>query len=392
MRRFFHILLFAATLLLPVTIEAQSGKYSHLFIEPAFRYGRIIPTRPVYNYLFDADIISTELRIGYQTCGNHAWEEWFRFPSFGVALRYSYYNHNIIGDEYALFGFMNGHFVHRKNFSFFYQIGAGLNGWSKTYNFYTNPENIFVGSHLCAYLDFCLGLTARMSPHTDLVVRADFSHSSNGVLRLPNEGVNSISLSAGVRCRLHDGWEAQHRLDTVSTFRPINSLYFSVSPAVKQSRAAFTLSEDRKPTYCFATTLEVGYLRQPHPKFRYGAGFDLFYNSEVLTRLPESERRQSKCFMPAAFAQFDVIYGRLILHTAIGGYLFRYYDFYKPYYERAGLQCLLGRNRNHIVGVCIKAHLGRADYIEWTYGYQFLNWNDKKDKVLKSKRFLKSEI
>ena len=231
-----------------------------------------------------------------------------------------------------------------------------------------------------------------MSPHTDLVVRADFSHSSNGVLKLPNDGINSLSLSAGVRCRLYDQLKGLHSIDTIQAYKPINSLYFSISPALKQSRAEFSLSQIMKPHYCFASSVEIGYLRQPHPKFRYGGGFDLFYNSEILTRLKPEERSQDKCLMPALFATFDVTFSRMILHTSFGAYVGRYYDFYKPYYEHLGVQFLLGPKKNHIVGASIKAHFGRADYIEWTYGYQFYNWYDKKSKKIKTKRFLKSNL
>lgn len=41
---------------------------------------------------------------------------------------------------------------------------------------------------------------------------------------------------------------------------------------------------------------------------------------------------------------------------------------------------------DHFIGVAVKAHGGKADYIEWTYGYSFVNWNDKAGKMIKRKR------
>lgn len=355
---------------------AQDKKPNHWYIEPSIRYGRVIRISPETNYLWNTDLRSVELRIGKQTDGSHEWEPWFRYPDYGIALRYSNFNLDMLGDKYAAFGFINGYFVHRPNFALFYQLGAGVCFWTKCYDFYTNHDNIFVGAHASAHIDLNFGFTARMSPHTDFVFRTNFSHSSNGVLKLPNNGINGLTFAVGVRGRFAEHIDRIGTMD--SLFIPKNSLYFTVSPAVKQSRHEFTTNRDVKPYYCFASMLEIGYLRQPSPKFRYGGGLDLFYNREILTYLPEAERKPGKCFMQGIFGQFDILYGRMVLHASVGAYLFRYYDFYQPYYERLGVQFLLGPKRNHAVGACIKAHLARADYIEWSYSYSFYNWYDKK--------------
>ncbi len=356
------------------------------YVEPSIRYGRVLPNFKEVSWLWQTDLCGVDVCVGRQTDGSKEWEQWFHYPSYGVAVRYSHFNRESIGEKFAVFGFLNGYFVRKPKFTFFYKLGAGVNFWTKKYNFYTNPENVFVGGHASVHLDISMGITARLSKHTDLLLAGDFSHSSNGVLSLPNYGINGVTVKAGVRCRLYEQLETIHTIDTITQFRPINRLYFFVAPGTKQSRAEFTLSKADRPPYCFATTLEVGYLRQPHPKFRYGGGFDLFYNREVLTYLSEEDRKEGKCFLPAVFAAFDVTFSRLVLHTSAGFYLGRYYSFYQPFYERVGLQFLLGPKRNHILGVSIKAHLFVADYIEWTYGLCFYNWYDKYPRMLKKKR------
>lgn len=366
------------TTMLSNPLYSQQRESNHWYIEPSLRYGRVVQVSPETKYLWDTDIHSIDVQIGKQTDGSHESEQWFRYPDYGIGLRYSNFNLDMLGDKYAVFGFINGYFVHRPKFSFTYQLGAGVCFWTKKYDFYTNHDNILVGAYASAHINVNLGIIARMSPHTDFVAHAIFSHSSNGVLRLPNNGVNGLSLSVGVRGRFSDKINRIRTIDSMNIFIPKNSLYFTVSPAVKQSRHEFTTDRDVKPVYCFATMLEIGYMRQITPKFRYGGGFDFFYNSEILTYLPENERQQGKCFMQSVFGQFDVMYGRVLLHGGIGVYLFRYYPFYKPFYERLGFQVLLGPQRNHSVGAAIKAHLGRADYIEWTYSYSFFNWFDKK--------------
>lgn len=353
------------------------------YIEPSIRYGRVMPTLKTDHFLWETDLVGAEIRVGKQTTGEKEWEQWFRFPSYGAALRYSYFNRPSLGDEIAILGFLNGYFVQRPKFAFYYQLGAGVGFWTKKYNFYTNPENIFIGAYATAHLDLGLGISARLSDHLDFVLKGVFSHSSNGVLALPNYGINGVTVSAGVKYRFYKQLEPiRNVVDTTTTFVPKNSLYISIAPCVKQSRAEFSLDHVSPRHYCFATTLEIGYLRQFHPKYRYGAGLDLFYNSEILTYFPVEEQNVGKCFMPAAFGSFDVLFNRIVFHVAVGAYIGRYYDFYKPYYERMGVQFLLGKDKNHTVGASIKAHLGRADYIEWNYSYNFYSWNDRKPRIM----------
>ncbi len=374
---------------LPGYISAQETKKNLWYLEPAVRYGRVLPNFKEASWLWQTDLCSVDLRIGRQTDGQKEWEQWFHYPSYGIQLRYSHFNRESIGDKFAVFGFLNGYFVQRPKFAFFYQLGAGINFWTKKYDFYTNSENLFVGGHVSAHINLGLGISARISPHTDLTLQGDFSHSSNGVLAMPNYGINGLTAEVGLRCRFYEQLDLQYTIDTITQFRPINRLYVSVSPGTKQSRSEWAKSDRTAPhllKHYFATTLEIGYLRQPHPKFRYGGGLDLFYNREILTYFKPEERKEGMCFMPAAFAAFDLTFSRLVLHTSAGFYLGRYYSFYEPFYERVGVQFLLGKQKNHLLGVNIKAHLFVADYIEWTYGYSFFNWYDKQPRARKKFR------
>ena len=75
---------------------------------------------------------------------------------------------------------------------------------------------------------------------------------------------------------------------------------------------------------------------------------------------------------------FEVLYGRLVVHLSGAVYLNRAFEYYTPFYERAGVRVLLGKNRNHFVGAAVKAHAGSVDYLEWTYGCHFVSFGDKR--------------
>ena len=183
-------------LLLSGVSQLHGQKQSLWYVEPGIRYGRVLPNFKEASWLWQTDLCGAEVRVGRQTDGRKEWEQWFHYPSYGAVLRYSHFNRESIGEKIALFGFLNGYFVRKPNFSFFYQLGAGVNFWTKKYDYYQNPENVFVGGHVSVHLDITVGITARMSKHTDFVVAGDFSHSSNGVLSLPMRGkINSLNAS-----------------------------------------------------------------------------------------------------------------------------------------------------------------------------------------------------
>ena len=350
-----------------------------MYIEPAFRIGRVIPNAKNVGFLSNVSMYSAEVRFGWQTKGRHDWEKRFNFPEYGVALRYGHFDTDTLGDKVAVFGYLNGTIYRTARWTFHYQFGLGVAYWTRTYDLEKNPVNRFIGSHFNAHIDLALGIDCRLSPQAVLTLRGNFSHSSNAAMKLPNMGINPLSGAVGVKCFLHK------QTDTLGfswkqkdpNFVKKNSIYWQVGAGTRQSKKDAVVKNGAAGPYYLGCNLQVGYLRQFHPKFRYGGGLDVNYSGELSRHLPEAERATGKYFNVAAFAAFEVLYGRLVLHVSAAAYLYRAFDYYEPFYERAGLRVLLGKERNHSLGASVKAHAGSVDYLEWSYGYAF-SWSKKK--------------
>ena len=198
-------------------------------------------------------------------------------------------------------------------------------------------------------------------------------------MKLPNMGINPLSGAVGVKCYFHRqdtlGISYRHR-DT--TFRKKNSFYAVVSAGTRQSKKDAMVTNGAAGPYYLGTSLQIGYMRQPHPKFRYGAGIDINYSGELARQLPAEQRRTGKYFSEAVTAVFEVLYGRFVVHVSGAVYVNRTFSFYTPFYERAGFRVLLGKSRNHFVGASVKAHAGSVDYLEWCYGWHFISFGDKR--------------
>ncbi len=371
----FCLLVMVVCAFVPFHAKAQLNGY----IEPAFRVGRVIPNASNTAFLSGVSTYGAEIRFGHQTRGKHEWERLFNYPEIGFALRYAHFDTTMFGNTAAVFAYYNGTIFRNRRWTFHYQFGLGVSYWQNPYNEITNPGNRFIGDHLNAHIDLALGVDCRLTPQTALTLRANFSHSSNAAMKLPNMGINPLSGAIGVKCYLGKqdslGFSWKHR-DTA--FVKKNSFYFMVTAGTRQSKKDAKVTNGAAGPYYLGTTLQLGYLRQFHPKFRYGVGIDINYSGELSRHLPEEMRQTKKYFSEAAFASFEVLYGRFVLHVSAAVYLNKAFSFYTPFYERAGFRVLLGKNYNHFVGATVKAHAGSVDYLEWCYGFQFVSFGKKK--------------
>ena len=352
---------------------------ANLYLEPAYRMGRVIPNASNTSFLSHVSTYGAELRLGHQTTGKRDWERLFNNPEYGLCLRYAHFDTTMFGETAALFAYYNGTIWRNHRWTIHYQYGLGIAYWSNPYHEVTNPKNRFIGSHLNAHIDLALGIDCHLSPQVDLTLRANFSHSSNAAMKLPNMGINPLSGAVGVKCYLHKqdtlGFSWRQR-DT--NFVKKNSFYAMVSAGTRQSKKDAAVKNGAAGPYYLGTSIQIGYMRQPHPKFRYGVGLDINYSGELARQLPAEQRRTGKYFSEAVTAAFEVLYGRFVLHLSGAVYVNRAFNYYTPFYERAGFRVLLGKNRNHFVGASVKAHAGSVDYLEWCYGWHFVSFGDRR--------------
>jgi hypothetical protein len=368
------ILFCIIALLFSSEISAQETQKSkgYYYFEPAISYGRFVPTVPEDHFLWQKSIYNVILSFGKQTTGEKAWERAFNCPDYGFAIKYGYMDYEAFNSRFAIYAYINGRIYENEFLGFTYKLGGGLSCWNKIYDETTNPDNIFISTHLNCHLNIDLGAFFKISPKTDIVGNVVVSHSSNGALKLPNRGSNALTGQLGLRYHLQDRPLLQKNIDTVLQFHPKNSFYVTEAPGILESHAGDVTK------FHFANTMQLGYARQFNRKFRYGAGFDLMYSTELLMKLPEEQRQDYyRAFNSAVYGSFDVLYDKVMIHIAFAKYIYRSFDFFIPVYERFGVKYMFGKDNNHAVGIMMKLHFASIDYIEWGYTYQFANWYDK---------------
>ena len=416
------------------------------YFETDFRYGKYFPFEERHAYMKVLPQYGVDLRIGRQTDGRMKWERDFNYLSYGAFLRFEKNNvdsiqfkyrdengyecetyHRSLGDCFSLGGFINGHFYRGKYWSLDYDIMGGLSFWTK-------HGDEFIGSVTNVHLAIDVGPTFMIEDKFDILVRYQFSHSSNAALRLPNCGINVFSWLVGLR------YHPMGRPDLVPKEKPrpkfekSTSIFATESVGLLQTNewmrsyqtADGTMVSDlpNERPYYFANVIQLGVHRQFHPKFSYDVCLDFGWTGETKRMyekahqmyndgheyftgddaIPLMEYSFARGLHLAPSVMFEINFNRFAF--CIGGayYLWHgiYYgtdqkktwglaessesnfeDTYLPpcyrtFYERLGFKYYLGKDRNMFVGSFMKVHEAVIDYAEFTFGINLYSWKDKK--------------
>jgi len=154
---------------------------------------------------------------------------------------------------------------------FLFTPGAGLTYITETID--TQPATTTVGSHLNLTLTAELGMEVPISERTSFLAAASILHYSNGGLKIPNGGINTVNGTIGVKTALGD---AQHTPSTRgSNFEPL--LGSSGELVVGMGRRGKYRTRDG----FWRTGIYGGYNYYLNPAFGFKAGLDMVYYHQV---------------------------------------------------------------------------------------------------------------
>ena len=436
-----RILISFALVVTPLFLFSQSlWSDSRNIWEADVRLGRYYPFETRHAYMKVLPQYGIDLRVARQTDGRAQWEKDFNYPVYGAFLRYE--NNNVdsiqykyrneygyeqetwrpLGDCISTGAFMNGHLYRGKYWSFDYDLMGGLSFWTK-------HGDEFIGSVVNVHLAIDAGPTFMIEDNCDLLLRYQFSHSSNAALRLPNCGINVFSWLLGFRYHPNGRPEFLPKAERPQ-FTKTTALFASNSVGLLQTNEWMRTYQAPDGTmlpdmpverpYYFADAVQLGIHRQFHPKFSYDVALDFGWTGETKRMyekahqmynegheyftgdnpVPLMEYSFARGLHLAPSAMFEINYNRFAFCLGGAYYLWHgiYYgtdqkktwglasssesnfeDTYLPpcyrtFYGRLGFKYYLGENRNMFVGSFMKVHEVVIDYAEFTFGMNLFQW------------------
>jgi hypothetical protein len=335
-----------------------------LYAELNYHYGFIAPHHKSITYYLEEHIKGLEVNVGYKTNGAKKWQQIYNYPFLGVGYYHSgLANNKVFGKANALFLYLKSDKQLFRNKALFYnKISFGISHISEKFDLHENHYNISIGSHFNAFIQGTLGIQYQIYPKVLLSAGMSFTHSSNGHLKSPNQGLNFITTSLGLNYDFNtinsDFQYETKKKETDYQFTVISSV------GVKQ------VSHRVKGNF-FTSSLvfDVDLLR--FNKRRYGFGFDFFYD--------ESTKKQHE-FDKVVFSESDNYYriaGHLSYVTVVGKtsfviqpgiYLWNHYEVFGRISNRLGIRYRF--SEHFLFNISVKAHwVAIADYLEWGIGY-----------------------
>ena len=351
------------------TIHVLSNKRS-LIIETEVETGGILASGDLKEQTFkDAFYNGINLRVGWKI--QQSTDQYFKLyhnPTYGIGVYTSTFNKSAIGSPNALYGFVQSPFgnVDNPKWAFDYRIGLGLSGNSRPYHEDKNPINLAIGTKNNVFIDFGIRAQRKISDHIHAGLGIAFHHFSNGALKLPNKGINLVPITASLT---YQPVTYKQEKDTATLEPYPTKLFYHISTGVGWKQVERDWDKRfLKATWSMYVSRHVSY------KWRIGGGIDMFYsdsgNSEEIAD-DKTGKLSAKLSGGPAFYLVHILNRNLLLNGNVGYYIHNqeFNGEVKKIFLRAGVRHYIYEGLN--AGVSIKAHMGKADFIEWTLGYTF---------------------
>ncbi|WP_421920234.1 acyloxyacyl hydrolase [Marinifilum sp.] len=306
---------------------------------------------------------AVELNFGLLPSTNRYWSKLYNQPEIGLGFYHgSLGNKEVFGKTSALFPFIIFNLKDFRKGDLHLQTGFGLAYNKKHFHPSENYANVAIGSKFNAFFKLLLSGSYNLSKRLSAVIGVGFQHLSNGSVHVPNKGLNLLTTNMGLK--YHFKSKEFNKNITVLNSKLNNELTMIWSGGLKQA------SEIDDNNY-FASSLSTNYSFGINAKQRLGCGVDLFYD-EASNRgdwnfAPETKFKDR--FSQAIILSHDLVIQRISIITHIGIYTWYKTKPEKPLYTRLGLRYNL--SKTIVANLSLKAHLGKADFIEWGIGYRF---------------------
>jgi len=348
-------------------VQAQNPDPSFsksLSIRAALDYGFSNPATVKLESIQDSRSFLGEISVSSQTNGRKLWQQTSGYPAIGLLFLFGQSGSNqYIGNIAAILPFIYGNLYKKTNFRLGWRFGMGPGWIQKPFNAQTNVQDLVIGSHLNACVNLQLASAIRIWQKTQLELGLSFTHLSNGSIKLPNLGLNMPALSIGLNYSFNPKIMMTRR-----ALPPLNkkwNFYLFTFAAIKQAPPL-------ESPQGWVNGLSFEALKTISQAGRLGGGINLTYDRTLRTEVPNSPTfafDASKLKLEASiYGSYEYVVGNLSIPLQLGAYLYNNY-LISEIYENIGIRYRL--SSHCFAGMSLKAHIVKADFIQWGIGYQF---------------------
>lgn len=353
-------------LLIPFVGFAQEPSETNA-LEVSYFYGNIYKHSKDIGHLITGHPDGVLISLNRQTFGDKEWQQAYNYPDYGVYFQYQDLKNEYLGKNFAIGMHYNFYFFKRH---LVFRISQGLGATTNPYDKETNYKNNAFGSKLLSSNLFSLNYK-KENIIDRFGIQAGFmlTHFSNGRIKSPNSGINTFAMAMGINYNLNEKQEyiRNDSLLKMNFSEPIRyNMVFRTG--VNESQI---VGSGQKPFYHFGLYADKRIGR----KSALQLGTDVFvsqylkefikYSSVAYPNRPYLDPNTDYKRV-GIFLGHELFVNRLSVETQLGYYVYKPFKYDIDIYQRLGAKYYL--NDKLFTGIGLKAHGGRAEAIEITFG------------------------
>ena len=330
-------------------------------------YGFIMVHRDNMSHLVKGHVPAFELSLEKQTSGLYDWNGVYNFPSIGVALSYADLgNKDQLGSGTAVFGFVNFPIIRKEKFNLKYRFGSGIGHISEPFDREFNHKNTAIGSEINLFIQLQFQAKFRVSKKLGVITALSLSHFSNGSYKVPNLGLNIMSMSVGMTYDIGD-YELADTEKVKKKHDKGLDLNIEAGFAVRE---VYPVGQSKFGALLFT----VEGTRRVDRRRKLGIGLDGFFDESNMIRynrdtLNVTSNNQAAFIRYGVHFSHELVIGRFSAITQMGVYLYTKYKKDGLFYHRFTSRYQISEHI-YLVASC-KTHWAVAQYISFGVGYKF---------------------
>jgi len=346
--------------------------------------GVVAPTNIFVNGTNQNSVLINEfqainIKLGTQTTGESLQEQIFNYPAWGIGFKaLNFYNRTEIGIPLALYGYVDVPLLRFKKFTVNAEMGFGVSFNWNSFNPITNKYNVALGLGQAFMSDGGVIMNYALAKHIDFVAGFNFSHYSNGALKLPNFGINSYGPKIGLKYNFYERPDfVKHQ---IPDFEPKGEWVFSTFMGLKNvifDSVNIDIAEKYKglffPIYGFSALYNV----QVNHFSKIGIGATLNYNGAVAAQVAIEDNELDEIDTPfsdklqlSIYPSYELCIDKISVMLQPAFYIYRkkYAAASTIFHQRISINYKI--NDHLFAGITLRDFFMHADFVEWTVGYR----------------------
>ncbi len=365
MKSYFTYLFICGILVSHAQSKLSGSKDYYIKVAPT--YGYILEHRSTIGNLVKGYIPGLEVDYVKPTRGSKLWHHENNLPDVGLSFNYiDFANPSQLGYCYGLSPFVEIPLNKKvKTSRVILRVCWGVSYLTKKFDIEHNPKNIAIGSHWNTFVQYKWFWHLNLTDKIRFEPGISFAHASNGRSKVPNLGLNVVSLNAGFTYKIRNKDKSVALTDSVSVWPSKHELLI-------WDAVGFNEHEPPNGPRYFANTFGLNYYYNLRNTHKWGGGFDVSYDTQNKYHLMTSDNPANNwmdILQLGVKACYAYNIGRVSLPIEMGYYAVSKPKEDGPIFHRIGIRyyCKNGL----MINATMKSHWAVAAHFDYGVGYCF---------------------